>query len=177
MPVHPIVLHDQCGHQRSHRVGSDSIIGLVPELLQAVQGLSQGSAVASPVLPKAGAKQDSAIDWLTRGRKERAEPGAAGRGRAMSRVLLALLLAVLHASVAAGQPRSGLLTAWSTECFAAAKKGGARTGRAVRYCECASSFAPRAGAQNYAAWKETHPDEAAFCAEKVGITTGPGRGY
>ena len=31
------------------------------------------SAVASPVLPKAEAKQDSAIDLLTRGRKERAD--------------------------------------------------------------------------------------------------------
>jgi hypothetical protein len=70
-----------------------------------------------------------------------------------------------------------LAAAWSTECFATTKKDGARTGRANRYCDCTSAFVLRSGGPNYAAWRRTHPDEAAFCAEKAGITTGPGRGY
>src|SRR5215207_524603 len=85
----------------------------------------------------------------------------------------ALLVVVLAAGAAAAQPNSGFAAAWTTDCFARAKKDGARTGRAVRYCECTSSFIPRSGEPNYAAWRRTHRDEAAFCAEKAGLTTGP----
>jgi hypothetical protein len=101
----------------------------------------------------------------------------APRRRAATRAVAALPFVVLTAGVAAAQPNSGLVGAWSTECFAAAKKDGARTGRANRYCDCTSAFVLRSGGPNYAAWRRTHPDEAAFCAEKAGITTGPGRGY
>ena len=100
------------------------------------------------------------------------------RRGAASPVLAALLLVALTASIAAAQPRSGAAATWSADCFATAKKEGARTGRAVRYCDCTSAFVLRSPEPNYAAWRRTHPDEAAFCAEKAGlIRTGPGRGY
>jgi hypothetical protein len=99
------------------------------------------------------------------------------RRRGASRAVAALPFVVLTAGVAAAQPKSGLAATWSTECFASTKKDGARTGRANRYCDCTSAFALRSGGPDYAAWRRTHPDVAAFCAEKAGITTGPGRGY
>lgn len=91
--------------------------------------------------------------------------------------LAALLVVVLSAGLAAAQSKAALAAAWSAQCFATAKREGARTGRAMRYCDCTGAFVLRSGEPNYADWRRTHPDEAAFCAEKAGMTTGPGRGY
>ena len=95
--------------------------------------------------------------------------------RAIGRTLAALIVVLLIPGAALAQSMPGLAATWNTQCFATAKKEGARTGRAVRYCDC--TFMLRSGEPNYADWRRTNPDQAAFCAEKVGLTTGPGRGY
>jgi hypothetical protein len=95
----------------------------------------------------------------------------------VGRTVSAVLVVVLAGGAAAAQPNSDLAAAWSKDCFAWVKKDGARTGRAVRYCECTSSFMPRSADANYRAWRRSHRDEAAFCAQKTGLMAGPGRGY